>query len=79
MQKLAFFNWALLPAGSTLETHVGRSEEIYYITHGQGLFQVGVETARCQEGDAIHAPAGVEHGLVNNSHEPVEYLVIGVL
>jgi mannose-6-phosphate isomerase-like protein (cupin superfamily) len=79
MEKLAFFNWASLPAGGTLETHFGGSEEIYYITHGQGLFQAGGETAACQEGDAIHVPAGVEHGLVNNSHEPIEYLVLGAL
>jgi quercetin dioxygenase-like cupin family protein len=79
MEKLAFFNWASLPAGGRLETHVGGTEEIYYITQGQGLFHVGAETSTCQEGDAIHIPAGLEHGLLNNSHEPIEYLVLGAL
>jgi mannose-6-phosphate isomerase-like protein (cupin superfamily) len=79
MEKLAFFNWASLPAGAALETHVGGSEEIYYILRGQGLFQAGGERAACREGDAIHVPAGIAHGLVNNGQEPIEYLVLGAL
>ena len=74
---MAFFNRAFLLPGCILEMHTAESEEIHYILEGEGLFMVGDESTSCCAGDAIHIPAGVSHGLINNTGSPITYLVLG--
>ena len=66
---------ARLPAGgSTLEHYHAQTEEIYYITAGQGRLRVGAETRAVQSGDAIAIPPGQRHKLWNTGSQPLRLL-----
>ena len=56
-------------------TH-GGEDKIYYVLEGTGRFSVGGTEERLAPGDALVAPAGVEHGLVNDGTEPLLVLVV---
>ena len=43
---------------------------------GGGRFSVGGKEERLAAGEALVAPAGVEHGLVNDGPEPLLVLVV---
>jgi mannose-6-phosphate isomerase-like protein (cupin superfamily) len=66
---------ARLPMGSSTEEHYhARTEEIYFITHGQGRIRIEGELANVQAGDAIAIPAGKKHKLWNTGNEPLRLL-----
>ena len=48
----------LAPGASTQEHYHGRTEEIYYITHGQGRIRIDGEIRELTVGDAIAIPPG---------------------
>ena len=56
-------------------TH-GDQDKIYYVLEGRGRFRVGSEEQALEAGDAAVAPAGVEHGLVNDGAAPLLVLVV---
>ena len=57
---------ARLPAGSSTQEHYhGRTEEIYFITAGQGRMRIEGEMAEVKAGDAIAIPPGRKHKLWN--------------
>jgi mannose-6-phosphate isomerase-like protein (cupin superfamily) len=57
---------ARLPAGAATQEHYHvRTEEIYYITAGQGRMRIEGETAEVKAGDAIAIPPGKKHKLWN--------------
>ena len=43
---------------------------------GAGRFTLGAESERLEAGEALVAPAGVEHGLVNEGEAPLLVLVV---
>jgi mannose-6-phosphate isomerase-like protein (cupin superfamily) len=51
--------------GSTLEHFHIKTEEIYYITAGQGRMRIEQEVAEVKEGDAIAIPPGKKHKIWN--------------
>ena len=51
-------------------------DKIYYILEGGGRFSLGGTDERLAAGEALVAPAGVEHGLVNDGTEPLLVLVV---
>jgi mannose-6-phosphate isomerase-like protein (cupin superfamily) len=55
----------LAPGASTQEHYHGRTEEIYYITHGQGRIRIDGEIREVTVGDAIAIPPGRRHKLWN--------------
>ncbi len=60
---------ARLPAGgSTLEHLHPKSEEIYFITSGQGRIRIEGEVAEVKPGDAIAIPPGKKHKLWNTGN-----------
>jgi mannose-6-phosphate isomerase-like protein (cupin superfamily) len=66
---------ALLPVGGATQEHYhARTEEIYYLTHGQGRLRVGTETRDVRAGDAIAIPPGERHKLWNTGTEPLRLL-----
>jgi mannose-6-phosphate isomerase-like protein (cupin superfamily) len=66
---------ARLPAGgATTPHHHLRTEEIYYILHGQGLMRVGGETRPVGLGDAIAIPPGSSHQITNRGGEVLKFL-----
>jgi len=64
----------LPPGGSTQEHYHIQTEEIYYVTAGQGRIAIDGEFAQVQAGDAIAIPAGKRHKLWNLSDGPLTLL-----
>jgi quercetin dioxygenase-like cupin family protein len=56
-------------------TH-GGEDKIYYVLEGTGRFSLGGTEEKLEPGEALMAPAGVEHGLVNDGTEPLLVLVV---
>jgi len=56
-------------------SHVDQ-DKIYYVLEGQGRFRLGGQEERLAAGEALVAPAGVEHGLANDGTEPLLVLVV---
>lgn len=66
---------ARLPVGgSTQEHYHPETEEIYYITHGQGRMRIGNEEQRVMVGDAIAIPPGEPHKIWNDGQETLRFL-----
>jgi mannose-6-phosphate isomerase-like protein (cupin superfamily) len=72
MQSLAE---ARLPVGGATQAHCHlKTEEIYYITHGQGRMTIENETREVGPGDAIAIPPGKQHQLANTGREALRLL-----
>lgn len=56
-------------------THEGQ-DKIYFVLEGSGRFASGGADERLVAGEGLVAPAGVEHGLVNDGSEPLLVLVV---
>jgi quercetin dioxygenase-like cupin family protein len=56
-------------------THEGQ-DKIYYVLEGSGRFTLGGAEQRLSAGEALVAPAGTEHGLVNDGAQPLLVLVV---
>lgn len=64
----------LHPGASTQEHYHVRTEEIYYITHGEGRMQIDGELCEVKPGDAIAIPPGARHKLLNTGRECLRLL-----
>ena len=64
----------LLPGASTTRHYHPRAEEIYYITSGRGLMQLGHQRAELGPGDAVAIPPGQVHQITNTGDEPLVFL-----
>ena len=74
-----FCDRVVIPTGSTIGYHRhGNNEEMYVLLEGEGLMTIDGEEVKVSKGDMILNPAGGEHGLVNNSSEDIDLLVIQV-
>ncbi len=51
-------------------------DKIYYVLEGAGRFSLSGVEQRLEAGEALVAPAGVEHGLVNDGAGPLLVLVV---
>ncbi|HEX7878234.1 MAG TPA: cupin domain-containing protein [Candidatus Eisenbacteria bacterium] len=61
-----FLDVYVFEPGQSQKPHVHEvNDKIYLVTEGRGIFQVGAERAELGPGDAVLAPAGVEHGAEN--------------
>ena len=56
-------------------SHAGE-DKIYYVLEGTGRFSLGGAEEKLEPGDALVAPSGIEHGLVNDGTEPLLVLVV---
>ncbi len=62
--------------GQVQKGHVhGEQDKIYIVLDGQGTFQVGTEEKILGPGQAVMAPAGMEHGVRNHTQERLSVLV----
>ncbi len=50
-------------------------DKIYVVLEGGGFFRIGEEEKRLAAGQAVLAPAGIEHGVRNPGHERMICLV----
>ena len=74
-----FVDRLLLPPGSTVGTHRhGDNEELYIVIKGRGVMTMNGESFSVAEGDMMLNPPGGEHGLVNDSGEDIDLLIIQV-
>ncbi|HEX7787746.1 MAG TPA: cupin domain-containing protein, partial [Methylomirabilota bacterium] len=51
-------------------------DKIYYVIEGSGRFSVGGVEERLGAGEAVVAPAGVDHGLLNDGADVLLVLVV---
>ena len=66
---------ARLPAGASTQEHYhAKTEEIYFITAGQGRMCIEGDTAEVRPGDAIAIPPGKKHKLWNTGTDPLTLL-----
>ncbi len=63
--------------GQSQKAHTHDAQDkVYYVVEGSGRFTLGGEEERLSAGEALVAPAGVEHGLLNDGTEPLLVLVM---
>ena len=60
--------------GSTLEHYHVQTEEIYFITHGNGRMKIEDDSRDVKPGDAIAIPPGRKHKIWNTGAEPLRLL-----
>ena len=51
-------------------------DKIYVVLEGRGRFTVGAAEETLEAGEAVVAPAGATHGLVNDGDRPLLVLVV---
>ena len=51
------------------------ADKFYFVLEGRGSFTVGDEEREATEGSLVFAPAGVSHGVANNSTSRLSLLV----
>ena len=74
-----FIDRVVVPPGSTIGFHRhGENEEMYIVLEGKGLMKIENEETPVSKGDMILNPMGGRHGLVNNSSEKIDLLVIQI-
>ena len=64
----------IAPGQATQEHYHRVTEEIYYITHGQGRMRIEDETRAVKSGDAIAIPPGKKHKIWNTGTETLRLL-----
>jgi mannose-6-phosphate isomerase-like protein (cupin superfamily) len=75
--NIDFFDRVVVPPGSTIGFHKhGENEEMYIVLEGKGLMKIEDDEVTVGKGDMILNPAGGRHGLINNSCENIDILVI---
>jgi quercetin dioxygenase-like cupin family protein len=59
----------------TIHAHDG-AEKFYFVLEGSGRFTVGDEEKEAETGALVLAPAGIPHGVTNNSAVRLSLLVV---
>ena len=63
--------------GQSQKAHThGDQDKIYYVLEGAGRFSLAGKDLRLAPGEALVAPAGVEHGVANDGTDPLLVLVV---
>ncbi len=84
MQKVSLFDsdkmfcdqYCLLPGQfQKVHSHSGE-DKVYVVLEGEALFDIGDEQEMLAEGTAVFAPAGVSHGVSNESDSKLVLLVV---
>jgi len=66
---------ARVPVGGATDEHYHvKTEEIYYITHGQGRMRIEGETREVNVGDAVAIPPGKKHKIWNTGEQTLALL-----
>lgn len=59
--------------GGVQRTHSHEPEQIYFILEGRGVMRVGEEQRAVVQGDCVHIPSNVSHGIANESASMLRY------
>lgn len=63
--------------GQAQKTHAhAGADKLYYVVEGRGDFQVGGETQSLGQGELLHVPENVEHGVRNTGTGRLAVLVV---
>ncbi len=62
------------PGQSTAPHYHRKSEEIYYILHGQGTMLLAEQELSVTRGDAVLIPAGTRHSICNSGENDLVFL-----
>jgi mannose-6-phosphate isomerase-like protein (cupin superfamily) len=66
---------AIVPVGTTTLLHRHQqSEELYHITAGNGVMQLGDEQFMISSGDTVLIPQGTPHAIENSGNEELKIL-----
>lgn len=75
-ERMFFDQYCLLPGQSQkVHSHSGE-DKVYLVLEGEGMFEVGGEQELLSEGMAVIAPAGMPHGVRNDSMSQLVLLVV---
>jgi mannose-6-phosphate isomerase-like protein (cupin superfamily) len=67
--------WVDVPPGGEQRAHWHPdSEQVYVIVRGSGRMRVAGDSEPVTEGDLVFIPPGAEHGIVNDTSEPLVYI-----
>jgi mannose-6-phosphate isomerase-like protein (cupin superfamily) len=67
--------WVDVPPGGEQRAHSHPdSEQVYVIVRGSGRMRVAGDDERVSEGDLVFIPPAAEHGILNDSAEPLVYI-----
>ncbi len=72
-EKLTAGFTAVYPGCSTGGHSHPEYEEIYFVTKGKGIAQIGEEKFEIEAGDCFHIPYGPFHRVFNPNNENLEY------
>lgn len=77
--NIDFCDRVVIPPGSTIGYHRhGNNEEMYILLDGEGMMTIDEKEFTVRKGDMILNPAGGSHGLLNNSDQDIDLVVIQV-
>jgi len=72
------FGEALLdPGGTSGQVNYPNEEQVYVITHGEGILLYGQEKVPLRKHDFVYLPPGVRHGIENTSSASCRWIVMG--
>ena len=73
---LRFGELTVAPGGSSKMVSDKDAEGVFFILAGSGTLHYGQEKAPVKQNDFVYLPAGIEHGISNQSQEPLRLLVM---
>ncbi|TZE81326.1 cupin domain-containing protein [Calorimonas adulescens] len=62
---------ARIMPGGEIVPHTHENQETFYFLEGEGLALVNGERIRVKEGQLVNAPAGCEHGVINDTDKEI--------
>ena len=65
------------PGGASAIVSRKNEEYVLYVTSGKGTLIYDREEAPLRKNDFLYVPAGVRHGVSNNTKEPIKVLIMG--
>jgi mannose-6-phosphate isomerase-like protein (cupin superfamily) len=65
-----------LQPGESLKKHITPVDVVFYVLQGQGVVEIGEESAKVGADTLIESPAKIAHRWLNESQEPLRILVI---
>ncbi|GAB6190058.1 hypothetical protein JCM30566_18010 [Marinitoga arctica] len=67
-----------LESGEKVKKHSVPFDAIFFVSKGEGIIELDDEMVNVKENDMMYCDKNVEHGLINNSKEKFNVLVIKI-